>query len=194
MIERWSQVQMFLLSKWSAVGEQGWLQFAFSQSTSISFAPGFVCWLPFPSAPCLAIGSLWAPLFWSFTSGASSTEGFGLLITGLHTSSSSLWVRSIQHVGKGNSLIITVRNKSLVVVHIPVFWKWFLLLWQRDLEWYRVCSVRSSCCSSNPCFHSHTSPQCSFPLHSNAGIVHPRGEIVTRKLLQKIFFQNLSFL
>lgn len=102
-IETWSQVLTFLLSKWSvmvnAVMVQSYLLRHWSQSTSISFVPGFACWLPFaspfPSVPWLVDGPLWAPLFWSLTSGLSSTVGFGLLITGLHTSSSSWWVKNV---------------------------------------------------------------------------------------------------
>lgn len=136
-MEKWSQVLMFLMSKWSVVvnavmvAEVHW-----SQSTSISFVPGFVCWLPFvspfPSAPCLAVGPLWAPLFWSFTSGASSTVGFGLLMTGLHTSSSSWWVREKHLLAKEKTQILSLqlkaRIKSEIVLHIPVFWLWCLLL------------------------------------------------------------------
>lgn len=86
-----------------------------SQSTSISFVPGFVCWLPFaspfPSAPGLAVGTLLAPLLWSFTSGASSTVGFGLLRTGLHTSSSSWGVRE-ECVGKWKASDLVAANGS----------------------------------------------------------------------------------
>lgn len=91
-----------------------------SQSTSISFVPGFVCWFPFaspfPSAPGLAAGTLLTLLLWSLTSGASSTVGFGLLRTGLHTSSSSWQVRE-ECVGtwKSSDLVAADGSKNYIL-------------------------------------------------------------------------------
>lgn len=96
----------------------GWHSY---QSTSISFVPGFFCWLPFaspfPSVPCLAVGAWLAPPLWSFTSGVSPAAGFGLLITGLHTFSSSWW-RGEERIDQNHQTLLLPVELSLSSAHL----------------------------------------------------------------------------